>query len=506
MLRKKIFLFFIAISLFFPELQSGVGKYKVFKKDKYIGSAMYYENGERLYFSLNDIAKYLKAKKYIYSVSSKIMLVIDGKKLSIFKDKVDFNGVESFNILKPAILRGGEYFLATEIFTHLSFARIFEFKIDIDNKNKLIGIYEDINVTSIKFFSYMDKTRVVLYMALPLKYRTEIVGKSLVLTVFDASYVTQSENINVNDGNINQIKATQDPKVLKVTMDMGENFGEYESFTLKDPDRIVVDIKTRKDLTETRIGSVISQQASDNEVLSTSSFVLPDKMKIDGSKKIIIIDPGHGGKDPGGKVIFGKKEKQINLEIAKKLYDLIKKDKKFEVYLTRDSDDFIPLYERSKFANDKKCDIFISIHANAHKNKSEKGFEVYFLSEKATDPWASEVADYENASISYEDGTFDYTGAALVLHSLARNEYINGGSILASYVSRELTKNTPFKNRGIKQAAFYVLRGSYCPGILIETGFMTNKEDKKNLDSTNVQQKIANSIYKGILEYDKYIK
>ncbi|HOL61932.1 MAG TPA: N-acetylmuramoyl-L-alanine amidase [Elusimicrobiales bacterium] len=500
---KKIFSV-LSVFLFSISLYCGVGKYKVFKKDKYIGAINYYEVNEKIYFDLNDAVKILNARKDVYSVSSRVIIYLNGKKLNISKDSVNYDNLESINVSKPVIIRASRYFVLSDIFVNPLFSKVFEIKVDLDNKSKIMGIYEDINVTGIKFFSYIEKTRVVIYMSKELKYNTDVVGRSVILTVFEGSYITQNENLNVSDGNIKDINVSQDKKTLKVAINMGENYGSYDIFTLKDPDRIVIDIKPKVEAEENRIGKVIEPTSSASQ--SSATFVLPDKIKKNYDKKVIVIDAGHGGKDPGGRVLFGKKEKQINLEIAKKVYELFKKDPNFEPVLTRDSDEFIPLYERSKKANDLKCDIFVSIHSNAHKNKNENGYEIYFLSEKATDPWASDVADYENASVEYEDKVFDYTGAALVLHSLARNEYINEGSKIAAYITKEISKNTPFANRGIKQAAFYVLRGTYCPGVLVEVGFMTNKKDKANLDNSSVQEKVARSIYKGIAEYEKQHK
>ncbi|MCK5583197.1 MAG: N-acetylmuramoyl-L-alanine amidase, partial [Elusimicrobiales bacterium] len=231
---------------------------------------------------------------------------------------------------------------------------------------------------------------------------------------------------------------------------------------------------------------------------------IPDRIVLDNSAvKRIVIDAGHGGKDGGGGKIFGLKEKTINLKVAKLLLWKLEKEKGFEVLMTRASDVFVPLHERSKIANDFKADLFISIHANASRHKNQQGFEIYFMSENASDPWAAEVADYENSVIRFEEKTEEPDPAALLLHSLARNEYMNEGSKLAGYVAKEFDKRTPFVNRGVKQAAFYVLRGTYAPGILVEMGFMTNRKDQTNLCKLSVRKKIADSIYRGVLNYAK---
>ncbi len=229
---------------------------------------------------------------------------------------------------------------------------------------------------------------------------------------------------------------------------------------------------------------------------------LPDKAVLDPkARKKVIIDAGHGGKDPGGRRISGMREKDINLAVAKELWKLLEKEGFFDVLMVRTSDVFVPLAARSEFANRHKADVFISIHANATRRSSEHGFEIYFMSENASDPMAAEVADYENSVLDLEDDSSRPDPAAMLLHSLARNEYLNEGSQLAAFITREFERHTPFKNRGVKQAAFYVLRGTYAPGVLLEMGFMTNPSDQKNLSSKSVQAKLARAIHNGLSKY-----
>lgn len=240
------------------------------------------------------------------------------------------------------------------------------------------------------------------------------------------------------------------------------------------------------------------------ESITVSSPVpnIPDKINInDGGKKKIVVDAGHGGKDPGGKKKFGLTEKQLNLLVAKEVKKMFAENDKFEVVLTRDEDVFIPLSERSEIANNAKADIFVSIHGNAVNRGTENGFEIYFMSETASDPGAAQTAELENSVVALEDPEHRPDIAGMLLHSMARNEYMNDGSRLAGLVAVEMERLTPFKNRGVKQAAFYVLRGTYAPGILVEMGFMTNSSDQKNLNDKSVRIKIAKSIYNGIIKY-----
>jgi len=508
---KKIFFlltFFISVSYVY----SALNEVKLYRNNSYISKIKTYKFNDRIYFDSSEIINKIGGKTYWYPVSYKLVIQLKSHKIIIDRknDYVKFDDDEEENLPNVLIVRGGKVFLSKDLFLSKLFSKTVGFRVESDEKENIIRIVDNINITSFRYFSYKDKTRLVIYLDSPLEFKTtQIEKKNFILSIINGSYSATDEKVAVNDGVINSVEFNQEDKSARFVINLGENFKDLEVFTLKEPDRIVIDFKAEEDKVLNRINEEpvkLIPPSSSTQALSVSTLtvVLPDKIGIreSGIKKIVI-DPGHGGKDPGGKIIFGMKEKDINLSVARELYSLLKKEKKFDVILTRNKDEFIALNERSKIANDFGADIFISIHANASKNKKEKGFEIYFLSEKATDPWSAEVADYENAVVSFENDNFDYSPAAIVLHSLARNEYINEGSKIAAYISKEYERNTPFINRGIKQAAFYVLRGTYAPGVLIEMGFMTNSQDQKKLSDHSVHKKIAKAIYEGILKYAK---
>jgi N-acetylmuramoyl-L-alanine amidase len=227
-------------------------------------------------------------------------------------------------------------------------------------------------------------------------------------------------------------------------------------------------------------------------------------------KARILIDPGHGGKDPGAVRKGSAREKELNLIVAKYLYELLKKDKDFEVRLTRDDDKFVTLGGRAKMANDFKADIFISIHANAAKRVSANGFEVYFRSDKASSAEAAETAALENEALQYEgQSPAGVTFADLLLKSLATNENMNESSKIASHIRTAATKNSSnigikvYQNSCIKQANFYVLRGVEAPSVLVEMGYVSNANDRKRLNNRASRAKIAESIRDGVVSYAK---
>ena len=219
----------------------------------------------------------------------------------------------------------------------------------------------------------------------------------------------------------------------------------------------------------------------------------------------IVIDPGHGGKDPGATRRGSAKEKDLNLVVSKHLYNYLKKQK-VEVSLTRKDDTFVTLAGRSKIANELKADLFVSIHTNATKRSDVNGFEVYFRSDKATDKEAADIAAFENESLQYEETHYNFVDK--LLQSLAKNEYMNESSKLAGHVRNYVYKEPGIgiavrQNNSIKQANFYVLRGVQAPAILVEMGFISSPKDRARLNNKSAQKKMGEGIGKGIISYLK---
>ena len=215
----------------------------------------------------------------------------------------------------------------------------------------------------------------------------------------------------------------------------------------------------------------------------------------------IVIDPGHGGKDPGALGTRDTMEKSVNLWMANELADELRAHD-FEVLLTRTDDSFIPLDERAALANKHKADLFISLHCNASPGSSLNGFEVYFLSEKASSPRAEAVARLENAVLELE-GKKPSSAVQAVLQSLVKNANINRAAQLGAIINREVVGRFSQTDLGVKQAAFYVLRGAQMPAVLVELGFLSNRKEERLLNSNGYRRQLARAIAKSILEFDK---
>ncbi|MDG2332187.1 MAG: N-acetylmuramoyl-L-alanine amidase [Flavobacteriales bacterium] len=243
-------------------------------------------------------------------------------------------------------------------------------------------------------------------------------------------------------------------------------------------------------------------------ILVSGTLVAQDKLGI----STVVIDAGHGGKDPGAIGVTKVYEKDVALSVALKLGDLIKRNyPKTKVVYTRSTDVFIGLAERAKKANSISADLFISIHANAAVNKKAAGAEVWVLGLHKSEA-ALEIAKKENSSILMEDDhgskyqDFDpkdpdaYIGLAM-----RQNAYLDQSLNLANAVQRRFVNDANRTDRGVKQAGFMVLYRTTMPSILIELGFLSHASEEKYLSSSIGQTKLSESIFKGFSEYKNMI-
>jgi N-acetylmuramoyl-L-alanine amidase len=223
----------------------------------------------------------------------------------------------------------------------------------------------------------------------------------------------------------------------------------------------------------------------------------------------VVIDAGHGGKDPGAIGITGLYEKKVNLGIALKLGKLIEENlDSVEVIYTRKDDSFVELFKRGKIANENNGKLFISIHCNSlgKKRPDISGFEVYLLRPGRTEE-AIAIAEFENSVIHYEEDPAKYkelTDENFILVSMAHSSYMRYSEKFSDVLNEKWKTNVGIKSRGIKQAGFYVLVGASMPGVLIESGYLSNRSDEKYLKSEKGQSEIANAIFNAIKEYKIY--
>jgi len=276
-----------------------------------------------------------------------------------------------------------------------------------------------------------------------------------------------------------------------------KSWKRYKWYSLQKPPRIVLDLYPDS-----------SQKFAIVTAPHPSKKTSPPKPPVvtirpDPPKKksmVIVIDPGHGGKDPGALGRKGTREKDIVLKISGHLRDLLAKETHAKVFMTRESDVFVELKDRATFANQHKADLFVSIHINSHPKKFIKGLELYHFGE-ASDPRALEVAARENGT-PLKDNAPDWQ---FILADKLHDKKYEDSLEFAWTTKKSLVKYLkPFykiKDHGVKTAPFFVLRMTTMPAILAEIAFISNPTEEKLLKSSTYQKRMAHGIFEGIQTY-----
>jgi N-acetylmuramoyl-L-alanine amidase len=222
--------------------------------------------------------------------------------------------------------------------------------------------------------------------------------------------------------------------------------------------------------------------------------------KISHAVGLIVIDPGHGGIDPGAVGKKGLYEKDANLDIAKFLRQHIEDSLGIRVIMTREKDEYLSLKTRTNIANRNSADLFVSVHCNASgKSSKMQGFETYFLSEARTTE-ARAVEALENASLKFDDIEPD-DALNLILYDLAQSAYLEESNLFAESIQDHAKSYLTIPSRGVKQAGFYVLRGAFMPAILVECAFVSNLEEEKLLKQKSFRKVLAYCIFRGVKNY-----
>jgi len=246
------------------------------------------------------------------------------------------------------------------------------------------------------------------------------------------------------------------------------------------------------------------QQILDNIFKDVPVFVSvkPSFYKI----KKVIIDAGHGGKDPGATGRTGLKEKEVTLDIAKMLKGLLEAQG-IEVMMTRSTDRFVELSERVTMTNNSKADLFVSIHANANPVKGLNGFEVYYVAPKSSDSVRA-LSAARNEELNFDRSCFASSSLELkaILWDMVNNYNKSESVILSKTICKTIGRNLDTRVIGAKGANFCVLRGSCIPAVLIEVGFLSNLNEENRLYETGHRKRLAECIRDGIREYAKELE
>ncbi len=264
------------------------------------------------------------------------------------------------------------------------------------------------------------------------------------------------------------------------TIEFKEKGLAARAYPLTNPDRVVVEV-----------GRAIAA--------TSPAFPAP---AAPGPGLTIVVDPGHGGTETGAIGPGGLQEKDVTLQIAKRLASALPRGLSCRVVLTRDSDSVLSLDDRTSVANHEKADLFLSLHANSSRMPGAHGSETYYLSLEASDKLASEIANQENQP--GPEGTGVSSGRRdldFILWDMAQSAHLKESSELAEAIQAELNALSGTQNRGIKQAPFRVLVGATMPAVLVETAFISNPEEEKRLASATFQQSVADAVAKAVSHF-----
>lgn len=344
----------------------------------------------------------------------------------------------------------------------------------------------------VRYWSNPDYTRVVIRVSDQINYQEVLLPddenhpKRLYVDLEHCSLSPEVKSpVPVDDGLLKRIRTGQfDPDTVRVVLDT-QTLEDYKIFDLKDPYRIIIDISGTK--------AVPSRPTR----LPEQGISLAEQFGL--GIKTIVLDPGHGGKDPGAVSPSGLMEKDIVLEIAKKTARILNRKKGYNVILTRTEDVFIPLEERTALANTHKADLFVSIHVNAAANPGLQGLETYYLN-MATSREERRAAARENSSSASQLSDLQRILDDLMKKSKKEESY-RLAKIMHRQLIRGLENSYGINDLGVKKAPFIVLIGARMPAILLETGFISNHEEEKRLCSRNYQGILARQITRGIVDY-----
>lgn len=350
------------------------------------------------------------------------------------------------------------------------------------------------------------KTRLVIETSSRPVYDLSYGDKQLIVNLSNTSGSSSIQPKLANDTMIKRVTQIQDDTKLQVSCALSGLIDaiDKKQIMILEPNgdndyRLVIDF-----VAGTGRGIDVSAPASTTTAKTATKSETKSTTNNNSAKRVIVIDPGHGGKDPGCTGRGGTQEKTVVLSVAKKLKSKLDANG-YKTYLTRSNDTFLKLAERAEFAEKKHADLFISLHANANPSRDMKGFSIYTLSEKASDEEAQKLADSENAADKIDVNGFEQFSKDIrvALSSLQQRavaelseEYANGCAKSFNRASIEQQKGP-----SVRHAPFAVLR-STVPGALIELGHLSNKNEEKLLKSDSHQNKLVDAIVKSVNSYD----
>ncbi len=391
-----------------------------------------------------------------------------------------------YNIILPARVLRGELFIPAGTFTPILNLACPE-NVTWDGGGATLRIDSEwYNVTDVTIAAKQNGVLIEIFMPSPLKFEIyESEGNWLNID-FPGGRINRGKILSaINTRHVRKINAFQFDSSAQVSFRLRRNYKKFHHSYKTDPGRLQIAIEDAR--------------FNPDSAISNLNRIGPDE-KID----VIVIDAGHGGKDYGAIGRHKKtREKDINLEIAKNLAKMIRKDKQFKVIMTRSKDKYVSLDDRARIANEAKADLFISIHCNSSPKQSANGFQVFYLAPAKNDA-ARAAAQLENAPFLLDNAAVDKQeegDLAFILNDMIQTEFITESADLAYMADIEMRKRLKIRPRGVDHAGFFVLNSVYMPSILVEAAFISNKNEEKKLRDKKYRKKVAESIYETVKRF-----
>ena len=497
---------------------------QVVREGRAVGPVEAYRVGDAFHLDAKDLCRLYSCGLQWFPVRGQVRLSLRGRPVLFEADSAEvLVGTASVTMPGPMLVRAGKAFVPIEFLSVPGFASLAGVSTRFEPSTRVLSISARASVGPLRWFSHPDRTRIVLELDEGLKPVNSRRGtRGLELSIPNGS-VDAPRSVRPSDGVVESVELSQDGKSARLEVALGQWGGEWTLSRYDAPRRIVIDVMRTDRLARERALREAAQgvpEAPADEIPSRAveppaaatervpqaaeapREALPVSVgrEAEARRPLIVIDAGHGGKDSGALSRRGTLEKTVNLQVARELARILKDKTGLRVMLTREGDSFVPLDGRSTKANEAGADLFVSLHCNAHPRKSETGYEIYFLSERASDPEAQRLAEFENSVLALEDGAAADEAAGL-LYALARTEFINDAAELSGLLSRSLSRRVDLENRGVKQASFYVLRGANAPAVLVEMAFLSNPKDEERLRSEKYRRRIVEGLVGGLVEY-----
>lgn len=356
-------------------------------------------------------------------------------------------------------------------------------------------------VSEVRLGGEKNSTRFVLEMNSSVKYRLFTLSKPD-RVVLEMPVVDWNASIKGGRGHVKTVRYAPYQKGLgRVVLDLAAPAVVDRHFLLPPGDgrkwRLVVDLKDSEATTTAAVPATKTPVAKPSTATGKAPTAQPAR------KPVIVLDPGHGGADPGAIGAAGTYEKNITLAFAREAQAAFRKQGKYTVHLTRSRDVFIPLRERIAIARKYKADLFISLHADSTQNASTRGLSVYTLSKTASDAEAAALAEKENKAdlIAGMDLSHESPEVTNILIDLAQRETMNLSAMYASSLIDEFGRVVSLLNNTHRFAGFAVLKAPDVPSVLVELGYLSNKQEERLLRQTNYRAKLAKALVRSVDRY-----